>query len=104
LQINVIIIAAIQIAYKAIYRHGPQITVSRQEACDLRLYVSNVNQVLTNLVKDTTDAVAAKKRESPPPVKKYLAALFGSPPMGVRISDLRPRFSPRRMPVVNAIR
>jgi hypothetical protein len=28
---------AIQIARKAIYRHGPQITVSRQEACDLRV-------------------------------------------------------------------
>jgi hypothetical protein len=25
------------IARKAIYRHGPQITVSRQEACDLRV-------------------------------------------------------------------
>jgi hypothetical protein len=30
---------AIQIACKAIYRHGPQIIVSRQEACDLRFSI-----------------------------------------------------------------
>jgi hypothetical protein len=30
---------AMQMALKAIYRHGPQITVSRQEACDLRFNI-----------------------------------------------------------------
>jgi hypothetical protein len=30
---------AMQIAYQAIYRHAPQITVSRQEAYDLRFFI-----------------------------------------------------------------
>jgi hypothetical protein len=39
---NGIVKVAIRVARKAIYRHSPQITVSRQEACDLRFLLSQI--------------------------------------------------------------